>query len=220
MKVFKELSLIGKTSNLEALMSEVTSLLDNGWSRDTIAENKFRKDVLGDVGNVFCISAPDTSEHPGGQIWLMENETGVLSVTNIVPTSKNELSMDEYNAILDEFFNRYISSLVDKHRLRFNITPGVITLEDITDEKTVSKLRLFSRAANKSTGSSHPLDKKRWFDFIISAHINDSSLSTDMLIRWLTEVEGWADEMAHELAIEYEYGRTLLEYYDKAGRKQ
>jgi hypothetical protein len=34
------------------------------------------------------------------------------------------------------------------------------------------------------------------------------------LARWLKEVEGWDDDHAHELAIQYEFARELLEKYD------
>src|SRR3546814_8731568 len=71
--------------------------------------------------------------------------------------------------------------------------------------------RSFSAAANKATGASHPLDQRRWFDFIISAHRSGKDIGTDRLARWLHEVEGWDEDSAHRLAGEYERCKELLD---------
>ena len=49
---------------------------------------------------------------------------------------------------------------------------------------------------------------------LIAAHRTRASLDADRLARWLAEVEGWSDEAAHELAIDYEFGLGLLKQYD------
>ena len=71
-------------------------------------------------------------------------------------------------------------------------------------------LRHFSALANKSAGASHPLDQRRWFDFIIAVHRAHDDVGTDRLARWLHEVEGWTQETAHDLAGEFERGLALL----------
>ena len=76
-------------------------------------------------------------------------------------------------------------------------------------------LRRFSAAANKATGSSHPLDRTRWFAFLLSVHGVTPSLDADRLARWLVEVEGWSDDKAHDLVVEYEFGLALLDEYDR-----
>src|SRR3546814_11423754 len=78
-------------------------------------------------------------------------------------------------------------------------------------EESAAALRRFSAAANKATGASHPLDQRRWFDFIISAHRSGKDIGTDRLARWLHEVEGWDEDSAHRLAGEYERCQELLD---------
>jgi hypothetical protein len=68
--------------------------------------------------------------------------------------------------------------------------------------------------ANKSTGASHPKDKERWFEFLISAHRTSARLDADLLARWLSEAEGWPEDTAHALAIDYEFALGLLQKYD------
>ena len=75
-------------------------------------------------------------------------------------------------------------------------------------------LRRFSVLANKSTGASHPLDRDRWFDFILLAHRENAQLDASVLARWLSESEGWFEDCARDLAGEYERSRSLLTRYE------
>jgi hypothetical protein len=77
-------------------------------------------------------------------------------------------------------------------------------------------LRRFSRSANKSTGAAHPWTGARWYAFIIATHHTSKRLDTDQLVRWLVEVEHWSEDIAHELAIDYEFALGLLEQYDQS----
>ena len=90
------------------------------------------------------------------------------------------------------------------------------TLEDFASEKVARSLRRFSAAANKSTGAGHPLDERRWHTFLIDAHQDNADLDAPALARWLREDEGWPEDVAHALAVEYETGRALLKSYDAA----
>ena len=59
--------------------------------------------------------------------------------------------------------------------------------------------------------SSHPMDERRWFDFIIAVHRSGKRVGTDHLARWLEDVEGWDERSANKLASEFERGMALLE---------
>ncbi|MGE0406636.1 MAG: hypothetical protein AB7O65_10065, partial [Candidatus Korobacteraceae bacterium] len=54
------------------------------------------------------------------------------------------------------------------------------------------------------TGSSHPRDRARWVTFLQSVTREGASLSPSQLARWLHEEAGWSEEVASELASEYE----------------
>lgn len=70
----------------------------------------------------------------------------------------------------------------------------------------------FSKSANKDTGSSHPDDEKRWFDFIISVVKSGSNLPVDALQDWL-QADGWSEERADRLSSEFEFGASILYHY-------
>ena len=89
-----------------------------------------------------------------------------------------------------------------------------VTIDDIVSELVAKKLKIFSAVANKSTGAAHPLDRRRWMDFLVEAHRSETDLSPSMLRRWMCEVEGWSEDIASELTCDYETSRELLNYYD------
>ncbi|WP_266170751.1 hypothetical protein [Dyella subtropica] len=135
-------------------------------------------------------------------------------VSNIVPEKVGQLSIVQYNAILQDFFARIAEPASRTGAFRVEMTSAQQSLEDWLDSETAAALRRFSRAANKSTGASHPLDQERWFQFLISAHRSSARMSPGDLVRWLKEVENWPEDTAHELAVEYEFTSALLHTYD------
>ena len=96
--------------------------------------------------------------------------------------------------------------------IKVELTSNEKNMEDWISENSLKKLKLFSIAANKSTGSAHPLDKKRWLDFLISIHHEHRNLNSSQLQRWLIEVENWPEDIAVDLSIEYEFAMNLLDF--------
>ena len=100
-----------------------------------------------------------------------------------------------------------------------------------------SKLERFCNAANKSTGSSHPCDEERWFDFICQTVEDDRTFDYDTIYRFLMDEDywgkkeegfigavghfAWDEEHADELATEYDnYVRILTYYRDKRRQEE
>ena len=102
---------------------------------------------------------------------------------------------------------------------------------DYISEKALKKLTLFCDAANKSTGSSHPSDEERWFDFICQTVDDRRTFDYDTLFKFLQDEEywgkkesgfigvigcfAWSEENAEELASEYDNYVRILQYYKK-----
>ena len=80
---------------------------------------------------------------------------------------------------------------------------------------TYKKLQAFVSNANKQ-GPLHPLDQDRWRDFLIAAHNEQANLAAEELEAWFNE-QGFPEDVATELVIEYEQARNLLKQYDKGG---
>lgn len=158
---------------------------------------------------------------------------GKLQVNNIVPLKKSQLSIDEYNNILRLFYSDVIEPYKKVHS---DIDISQPT-NDIFDPKTViselalDKLKAFCYAANKSTGSSHPCDQERWFDFICQTVDDDRIFDADTLAKFLQDESywgkkedgfhgamgafAWDEEHAWQLASEYESACELLKYYKR-----
>lgn len=136
-------------------------------------------------------------------------------MSNIVPLQAGELGYGKYNAILRDFEKRIAAPAARKADFEVKTTAARQSIDDWVPSKVADALRRFSAWANKSTGSAHPADRKRWLEFLVEAHAANAELGSDDLVRWLAEVEGWDDDHAYELAIQYEFGLELLSEYDR-----
>ncbi|SDR31292.1 hypothetical protein SAMN05519103_01927 [Rhizobiales bacterium GAS113] len=135
-------------------------------------------------------------------------------VSNIVPTEFSQLTYAQYNAVLQDFVQRIAEPAAREVDFEVKTTPSHQSIEDWLSPAAAKALRTFSVCANKSSGSTHPADRERWFQFLIQAHKSAGQLSTSNLDRWLIEVEGWSEDIAHRLVIQYEFGLDLLSEYD------
>lgn len=136
-------------------------------------------------------------------------------VPNIVPIEPGRLTHDEYNAILDDFITAVASPIVAQFDFVIDASVGQQGLDDWLSPDVAEMLRRFSVLANKSTGSSHPMDRDRWFAFVVGIHRTGADFDGEKLARWLHEVERWDEDSAHELSAEYENYLDLLKYYDE-----
>jgi hypothetical protein len=143
---------------------------------------------------------------------LTQKDAGTFFVSNIIPTVKVQLGQGEYNAILEDFYDRVIRPYTEPAGVTASLTDGEVDLEHWMSHETAELLRQFSACANKGTGSSHPADRDRWNAFVVAAHRDGSRMDDTDLRRWLVEVDGWLPEVADQLAVEYEYGRELLAF--------
>jgi len=213
MQVFRVLFLKASNSEqLAGLMDEVEKSLTPGWERDRTLENELRADVFR-TKPVYCFARDEDGRLPSAIIYLLEEETGTLVLSNIVPRKKYQLTFDEYDAVLDDFVS-IVRPCADKTNVLVNLTRSQADLRDWLSDKAAEKLRTFSTKANKRAGFLLPIDEERWLDFIVTARREGSKLDASNLRRWLVELEGWSPEIAEQLAGEYAFGGKLLTFSD------
>lgn len=135
-------------------------------------------------------------------------------VGNIVPLQGDDLGISGYNDVLNDFINQVVTPALKDLNFEMNITPKKQSITAWISQEAADALHRFSACANKSTGSSHPSDERRWFEFLFAAHKAEGVLDVYLLERWLIEVEEWTPEMANKLVREYEFGMALLKQYD------
>ncbi|UEL48292.1 hypothetical protein [Terrisporobacter hibernicus] len=168
-------------------------------------------------------------------IYIGEDDvmSGELHVGNIIPIEKSQLSIDEYNKVLQKFYDDVIKPY-KKSGSSLNISE--LTSDEFDPLSEISKTALkklekFCKSANKSTGSSHPSDRNRWFDFICQTVDDGRVFDYAKLARFLQDENHWGKkaedfigvighfawdkEKAYELANEYESLCEILIYYKK-----
>ena len=208
MKLFGEVDFSVPVEAQEEFFNAIEEKLTNGWHRDKEKEkeaNHYRS-------KWYVFICDEIPNRPSAALFVAKREDGSFWISNIVPKSQGQLSKDEYNNILHEFCNSFIVPVAGSFGTPVKETPGLRTIDDLISADTANKLKQFSSCANKSTGSSHPCDKERWYEFIISCVKNRDDLTTDILEIWLEE-EGWTPEITANLAIEFEQETGLLRHY-------
>ena len=214
MKRFKDLDITGPDRQLLALVETISTNLPDDWRRDPEAEARLAEVAREGKDAGFAFSRDAKDGHPRIGLFLAR-ERGRLHVPNIVPLDAGELSMAEYNRILDEFAGMVRRYLPSEGQLKVQVTSDEATITDWVSVEAAALLQSFSTLANMSTGSAHPRDFERWAHFLIQVHREGSSLYSDSLSRWLVEELKWPSDRADKLAREYEFARDLLRAYDR-----
>lgn len=224
MKTYRELYFKGTQRQLSEFVEQIGAYATGNW---TLRERSGRWkeylffDYKGKEVDEACVSI-----YIGNEI-----DTNELHVGNIIPMIKNQLSVEEYNNILLKFYEDVIEPYKNGG------TDIVISISsndkfnplDVISEEALRKLKAFCNGANKSTGSSHPCDRERWFDFICQT-VDDGKLFDYSTLAsflqdenyWGKKPDGfigvlghyaWDEEKAYELANEYENLCEILQYY-------
>lgn len=204
MKEFQDLQ-ISIDKNSFGAFSEYISSISNLWVRDSEKEDSVTR-FTGE--EMYCYNFISDDEEIAS-LWLSEKDTNYLYVSNIVPIKSSSLTIDEYNKILRLFCEQILSKAQKKFDFKLVISKDNIELEDLLTDDSAKALRAFSALANKSTGRSHPLDQKRWFEFISLTFHSEKKISPELLEKYLIE-DGWDQNTSLELACDYEYSIDLL----------
>lgn len=212
MKRFRDLEIMGPAGELRRLMTALPASLPAQWQRDSEAERRLTG-IAGPEAEGFAYARSGDGRAPAAGLLLML-EGHRLRVSNIVPQESGQLSVGQYNAILEEFSGVLGTQLEHWPALELKLSDEDVAITEWVSPEAAVLLERFSILANKSTGSAHPSDFARWVAFIIRVHREGVDLYPDDLQKWLIEALGWPPEKASKLAVEYEFARAVLEAYD------
>ena len=231
MHVYKELNFIGNKEIFDEMFFKIYDIFPSDWIKPE-GNHLLNNYILADyIGNK--VPHAEVSIYYGEESW----RDGVIRVGNIVPLEKDQLSIDEYNEILDLFYKEIIKPYGEMNKKLRIIAPTSEQFDPLKyiTEEALEKLTNFCNLANKSTGSTHPCDEQRWFDFICQTVDDNKLFDYDMLFKFLTDEDywgrkkessigvigkfAWNEENAEELASEYENYVRILQYYKKTRGK-
>ena len=230
MKTFCELYFRGTPHSLRKFSDEIQGFATGEW-KSGIKE-------YGGVTWVFFDYNGEEVEKASVCINLTFSEpTDELFVSNIVPLEKSKLSIDEYNAVLKKFYADIVVPYKEAHHdvEISQITDDVFDPTTVISKNALEKLKTFCRTANKSTGSSHPNDQERWFDFICQTVDDEKMFDAVTLSKFLQDESywgkkeddylgvvgqfAWDETHAEQLASEYELSCEILQYYKSTHRE-
>lgn len=210
MKTFKDVFIKIDDKSIKYFISKVTDATKNHWSRAYESEENSK--YLGEIAFSFKRSGDNILPDAGLSIFQKENN--IWYIPNVVPLEKGQLNYEEYNTIITDFYNSCLKPVALELKIDVEITSDSLTAEDVVGDEAGKLLKQFSSLANKSTGSSHPSDQERWFAFIVETCKKDKHVNTSDLVRVLCE-QGWSEDSAHRLVIEYEFARDLITYMER-----
>ena len=224
MRIYKELSFVGDKTALDEFKKIAPSFTRDDWK---YVDSNRMKDYIAFDYNGKKVDHAEVSIYYG----MDSLREGYIKVGNIVPLQKDQLSIEEYNAVLDLFYTEIISPNQNKMKniVIVRSESDVFDPLEYISKKALSKLEHFCNCANKSTGSSHPSDEERWFDFVCQTVDDNQTMDYDTLYRFLMDTDYWGEKEtgfigsmgrfawderhAAELASEYESYVRILEYY-------
>lgn len=212
MKVFKDLEISIPADDRATFFDRIEHLLDKGWIRD---HDKEKLGAERGDGVFYIFVCEQKGDRQAALLAFATRSANTVYVSNIVPNQISQLDYDQYNLILTEFHDLFVSLLAKEMGISVKLTDESQTLEDWISRSTADKLRRFSASANKSTGSSHPHDEDRWYEFLVSVILENDDIYSSRLRRWLVEEGGWSDDIADKLSGQFEEGIDLLKFYRK-----
>lgn len=212
--VFQDLFLRSLTQDKSSIRKLILETVKEPWRHEPDREKLVRMGSIHGEDVLAVLRLPFEGIDESALV-LWEEPQG-YKVSNIVPRNVGELTIDQYNAILQDFITKVAQPAAQGGVFTIESTAPNQGPQDWMDANAADSLRRFSGAANKSTGASHPLDERRWYQFLIDAHGAAKRATPDQLARWLVEVEHWPEDTARELAINYEFALGLLERYDSS----
>jgi hypothetical protein len=208
-----------------AAIRELRSRLDvpsvGGWTRRNDAEDRFRQ-ALPQTSSAYCFSKRVADVNREAAVLLRGRGAGEGKelFLSVIPLDKQgPLGLSEHDQVVSDFRTNILEPLARDLAVRVvaygaNVQPR---LEDLLSPEALAKLRSFVTVANKS--SLHPLDMRRWAEFVGQAHLDESELDLSLFDSWLA-VEGFSVEARERLTSEYESGRRILRAYDEERRER
>lgn len=214
---YRDLFIRGEADVLELTPDAIERELEGGWARDRETEDRARG--TGTTYFVYTCERRDRPFRPSASLFLLpvDGSPPALSCVNVVPRDTHELSHDEYNAIVGEFATEFVGPIANRLGLDVDLEAPALPFTAYFSDEARRRLSAFSATANRSTGSSHPSDRARWYRFIERVYDDGSRLDEDVLYSWLVG-EGWSPDRASRLVSEATFGLGLLGHREQAGR--
>ena len=207
MLVFQDLKITIPKAKQKVFLDAMEKRLPLGWTRNNEAEVDLGVDGKENVGYFMCDKSTGL---PPALVALYEQDENSMYVSNIVPVPETEITTEEYNKILSVFNSSCIAPVAVAMKLQVKLSLANQTLQDWIPNQSYD---LFETAVMYGY-PSHPLDRKKWYNFVISL-ARSKKYDLSYFVDWLIQEKGFDKVSAHNLNIELVHEVELLKLYRK-----
>ena len=204
--------------SFQLAVGDAKMLLDNlkqhtfpPWKRDTDWEG-FVKRNLNEPAEVLAFYRQAKGDDGAVHLSIHGKYPQDWFIPNVVPEEiGNRLTVHRYNEIINEFVHHILMPAVRPLKVKIELTPRKLWLNDLMSETSVKALKSFLALGDGVASAPHPADERRLCHFIWSIHENDPDFNTDRFHQWLEDGCSWPSEFATNLAKRVDEGLVLLD---------
>lgn len=146
-------------------------------------------------------------------ILTLNNERSSVDIVNIVPTLESgtsQIGYAEYNRLLDIYRDDVFAEIATQYGNNIEENTEDYAIEDIIPLSYQS----LNTWLNAHPLSGHPLDTKRWYDFVVKLHLSGEHLPLSDFKKYIEEAYNWSEDDISRFSLKLESHLELLEYYD------
>ena len=201
---------------LEEVLERMKNTTSKVFSLSKLETANYAKTLFKEQSQVGCFKAK-RSDLFESRVWVIIGKDG-LTVTNINSEVNGHLDIVQYNHILTVFFDEVIRRVINPNTMQCTLTVEEEHIESFLHPETFQFLNYWQATCNKSAPISHPLDLKKWLEFLISYVTKEQPryLTMSDFSQWLSEDCHWPsgfNDSIEEMAINFEYSVELLDKY-------
>jgi hypothetical protein len=209
MRVFQDVIMRSKSLPAKEIISNIEDFATKspGWENLSSRSEEYASAIS---KRACIIHALPTETSESAAVALAETGLRTVKITNIVPETKTQLTMDEYNSIAKRFKSeliKYVHS--QKKDIKVWITGETIGLNDIIRGKKTREF--FQKYLNAYPKSWHPLDVRRLDTFICAMSRYACDIDLDRLGGFLISDLGWPREDVQRCCERIKIGSEVLE---------
>ena len=215
---FIHLSIEGSNERLRTLLTSWINKTPKGWKYDKVRSKEIAKNVSRNLEEWAYFRAP--SKFYDALVCIVVDSTS-LTIANIISDKYFSLGKERYNEVITAFYDAFMQ-VESLGPLKVKISKPNQSLDELVNKETANALTIWEALCNHGDGGiCHPYDRDRWFDFVITAVRTSSPIDLDILEQWLVEEKHWPtadnedDDRTERLLLYFEYGKDLIEHYDK-----
>lgn len=213
MKRFKQLRIFGVDNSAKLFLEALKKKKSQVFEYNRPLTEDYAKNIFRDISDVGCFKSSRVSLFQSC-VWILFDKDH-LYVANITSEINSSLSKDEYNLVLDAFLKEFVQPSMegDFHNLGVNLTPGILTMEDLVSADSYDKMNKWQASYDKYYMEEDFLTYNFWIKAIVALVRNKDEIDYDDLREWLIDDCGWPEafeDKIHEHYLNYELGRDIL----------